>query len=76
MKQDSAKKPQFSPEEMRRVLQSEEGKRLIALLSQNGGLQTAVKAFQKGDMEAVQNALKPALANKEAESLLHKINGK
>ena len=76
MKQDSAKKPQFSPEEMRRVLQSEEGKRLIALLSQNGGLQSAVKAFQKGDMEAVQNALKPALSTKEADTLLHKINGK
>ncbi len=76
MKQDSAKKPQFSPEEMRRVLQSEEGKRLIALLSQSGGLQSAVKAYQKGDMEAVQDALKPALSNKEAEALLHKINGK
>ena len=76
MKQDSSKKPQFSAEEVRRVLQSEEGKRLIALLSQNGGLQSAVKAYQKGDMDGVQSALKPALSGKEANELLHKLNGK
>ncbi len=66
----------FSPEQVKQVLGSAEGKRLIAMLSQNGGLQAAAKAFKQGDMNAVQEALKPTLETQEAGDLLKKINGK
>lgn len=66
----------FSSEQVKQVLGSEEGKRLIAMLSQSGGLQTAAEAFRRGDMEAVKTALSPTLQTQEAETLLHKINGK
>ncbi len=66
----------FSSEQVKQVLSSEEGKRLIAMLSKNGSLQAAAAAFKQGDMSAVQEALKPTLQTQEASTLLHKINGK
>ncbi|MBE6985648.1 MAG: hypothetical protein E7434_08615 [Ruminococcaceae bacterium] len=66
----------FSPEQVKQVLGTPEGKKLIAMLSQNGGLQAAAAAFKKGDMSAVEEALKPTLQTQEADALLKKINGK
>ena len=66
----------FSSEQVKQVLASDEGKRLIAMLSKNGSLQAAAAAFKQGDMSAVQEALKPTLQTQEASTLLHKINGK
>ena len=66
----------FSPEQMKQVLSSEEGKKLIAMLSQNGSLQAAVTAWKQGNMAAVQQALQPTLQTQEAEDLLQKINKK
>ena len=66
----------FSPEQVKQVLGSSEGRKLIAMLSKNGGLQAAAAAFQKGDMQTVQELLKPSLETPEAEALLQKINGK
>ncbi len=66
----------FSPEQIKQVLGSAEGKKLIAMLSKNGNLQAAANAFKQGDMNAVQEALKPTLQTQEAEELLQKINKK
>ena len=60
--------------EMRRVMASEEGKKLLAMLSQSGSLQAAVQAFQKGDMQAVQEAVRPVVETPQAAELLHKLN--
>lgn len=60
--------------EMRRVMASEEGKKLLAMLSQSGSLQAAVQAFQKGDMQAVQEAVRPVVDTPQAAELLHKLN--
>lgn len=66
----------FSPEQVKQVLGSTEGRRLIAMLSKNGNLQAAAEAWKKGDMKAVQEVLSPTLQTQEAEELLQKINGK
>lgn len=66
----------FSPEQVKQVLGTAEGRKLIAMLSQNGNLQAAAAAFKQGNMEAVQEALKPTLQTQEAEALLQKINKK
>lgn len=66
----------FSPEQVKQVLGSAEGRRLIAMLSKNGNLQAAAEAWKKGDMKAVQEVLSPTLQTQEAEELLQKINGK
>ena len=70
------KNPQISPREMQRVMGSAEGKELIALLSKDGGLQKAMEAFRRGDMNGVKAALEPAMASEKAEELLHKLSGK
>lgn len=66
----------FSPEQAKQMLSGPEGKKLLAILSKNGGLQAAVAAFQKGDMQAVQEALSPTLQTREAQELLGKMNRK
>lgn len=76
MSAENAKNPKISSEEMKRVMSTQEGKDLLQLLSQSGGLQAAVEAFRKGDMQGVQKALQPALQSKKAGELLEKINGK
>ena len=76
MSAENAKNPKISSEEMKRVMSTQEGKDLLQLLSQSGGLQAAVEAFRKGDMQGVKTALQPALQTQEAGQLLEKINGK
>ena len=76
MNQEKGKKTQMNPREMQRVMGSAEGKELLALLAEGGGLQKAMEAFRKGDMKGVKEALEPAMASERAEELLRKINGK
>ncbi len=78
MKQDSQKIPQFSAEQVKRVLGSPEGKQLIALLSRDGGkgMQQAAEEYRKGNLEGAQEALKPLMQTAEAEALLKKLNGR
>lgn len=71
-------KSNFSEEQARQLLASEEGRELMRLLSQDGGrqLRQAAAAFQSGDTAGAQEALSPLLSTPEAARLLHKINGK
>ncbi len=71
-------KSDFSAEQARQLLASEEGRELMRLLSQDGGrqLRQAAAAFQSGDTAGAQEALSPLLSTPEATRLLHKINGK
>ncbi len=76
MSQEKEKNPKISPSDMQRVVSSVEGKELIALLSESGGLRAAMEAFKKGDMKGVQAALSPVMETEKAAELLRKINGK
>lgn len=71
-KKDSSNDAKFS--EMRRVLATQEGKQLLSMLTKSGNLQAAVDAFKKGDMNAVQAAVRPVVETQEANELLQKIN--
>ena len=64
----------FSRDQAEKLLKSPEGQQLLALLSRDGGLQNAVAAFRQGDMEKVQEALRPALQTGQAEALLRKMS--
>ncbi len=63
----------FSPEQAKQLLSSPEGKRLIAMLTKNGGLQAAAEAFKTGGVAAAQEVLKPTLQTQEADALLKKL---
>ena len=76
MNAENGKNPKISSKEMQRVMSSQEGKELLQLLSRSGGLEAAMEAFRKGDMQGVKTALQPALQTQEAGQLLEKINGK
>lgn len=78
MKKESPNNFQFSPEQLKQVLGSPEGKQLIALLSRDGGktLKQAAAEFQKGNTSAAQELLKPVVETAEAEELLQKINNR
>ena len=77
MKNNSSKNPQFSAEEMRKVLGSAEGRQLIALLSRDSGaLRQAAEAFKSGDAATAQKLLQPLVNTPEASELLQKINEK
>lgn len=78
MEKDSAKNPQFSPEQVRSLLNSDEAKQLMAILQRDGGQRArqAAEEFQKGNPSAAQELLRPMVQTKEAEELLKKMNGK
>lgn len=78
MEKDSAKNPQFSPEQIRSLLNSDEAKQLMALLQRDGGQRArqAAEEFRKGNSSAAQELLRPMVQAKEAEELLIKMNGK
>ena len=78
MKQDSSNPPQFSAEQAKKILGSEEGKQLIALLNRDGGqqLRQAAEAFRRGDMAQVQALMQPLTQDREAAELMKKINGR
>ncbi len=76
MKKETGKNPQFSMQEMQRVLSTPEGKQLLSMLSQSGGFSAAMEAFKKGDMQGVQQALQPVVQTPQAGELLEKLNKK
>lgn len=75
MKKEAEKFP-FSPEQLRQVLGSPEGKQLLALLQRDGGktLTMAAEEFRRGNAAGAQSLLKPMVETAEAETLLQKIN--
>lgn len=76
MHRETEKNPQITPQNMTKIMASAEGKELLAILAGGGGLQKAMEAFHKGDMNGVKAALEPAMASERAEELLRKLNGK
>ena len=69
---------QFSAEQLKAMVSSPEGKRLLALLQSSGGenVQRAAEAYKNGDVAAAQALLKPVMQSQEANDLLHKFGGK
>ena len=67
----------FSPEQLRRVLGSAEGRQLLALLSSGGGerLRQAADAAKQGDHARAMELLRPVLSTEQAQSLLRRLNG-
>lgn len=76
MHRETEKNPQITPQNMTKIMASAEGKELLGILAGGGGLQKAMEAFRKGDMNGVKAALEPAMASERAEELLRKLNGK
>lgn len=66
----------FSGEEIRRVLGSPEGKRLLGLLTKDGGalLHQAADALRSGQQDTAKQLLSPLMETKEAEELVRKLN--
>lgn len=66
----------FQPEQVRQVLGSPAGKKLLQLLTQDGGaaLQQAAARLKAGDTAGAQAALAPFLSSEEAAALLQQIN--
>ena len=64
-----------SPEELRRILASAEGRALLRLLQADGGagLKAAAEAMRQGNVEGVKSALTPLLAGTEAERLTRSL---
>lgn len=62
-------------EQMRQVLESEQGRALLQLLKKNGGktLQAALSAAKMGDAETAKQAMGKLLEGKEAAALLSKM---
>lgn len=67
----------FSPEQLRRVLGSSEGRQLLALLSSGCGehLRQAADAAKQGDHARAMELLQPVLNTEQAQALLRKLNG-
>lgn len=67
----------FSPEQLRRVLGSAEGRQLLALLASGGGerLRQAADAAKQGDHAQAMSLLQPILSTEQAQALLRKLNG-
>ena len=67
----------FSPEQLRLVLGSSEGRQLLALLSSGCGerLRQAADAAKQGDHARAMELLQPVLNTEQAQALLRKLNG-
>ena len=67
----------FSADQLRRVLDSAEGKQLRALLAADGGgrLRQAAEAVKAGDHARAQAILQPVLQTEQAQALLQKLDG-
>lgn len=68
----------FSEKDIRRVLNSSDGKKLLALLTKEHGgtLSAAAQAIKQGDTERARALLAPVMEQPEAAELVSKINGK
>ena len=67
----------LSADQLRRVLDSAEGKQLLALLAADGGgrLRQAAEAVKAGDHARAQAILQPVLQTEQAQALLQKLDG-
>ena len=65
----------FSESDLRRVLASAEGQRLLALLRRDGGdaLRQAMQAVKRGDYDGAKTTLEPMLQSPEAQRLLDNL---
>ena len=70
--------PQFSMEEVMRIMNTDAGKKLMALLrsSQDPGLQKAMDQAAKGDYTQAKDALQKLTASAEVQALLRQLGGK
>lgn len=68
----------FSPEQLRSVLASKEGKQLMQLLNRDGGaaLRQAAAAARNGDYEQAKRIMEPLMQSPEAARLVDEINRK
>ena len=75
---DAEKNPQISPQQLKQMMASSEMRKLIALLSQDGGatLRQAAQHFRSGDSQGAQELLRPLIEQKEAAELLNRIQQK
>ena len=64
-----------STAQIRQVLESSEGRQLIAMLQKNGGqtLQSALTAAKRGDTERAKQAMTALLEEEEAAALLRRM---
>ena len=69
---------QISAQQLRDLVSSPEGKRLLALLQRDGGenAQRAAEAYRNGDVAAAQKMLQDVMRSREANDLLQKFGGK
>ena len=67
---------QFSESDVKKVLTTPEGKKLLQLLNRDGGktLQQAAQALKNGQSEAAQQLLKPLMESEAATELVQKLN--
>lgn len=68
----------MSQEELKRLVQSPEAQKLMAMLSQDGGatLRQASAAAQSGQYDAAMQLLAPKLQTAQADELLRKLEQK
>lgn len=67
----------FTESQLRGLLQSDEGRRLMHLLQQNGAaLDQATSAAKAGDFAKALECLKPVTSSKEASRLISELNRK
>lgn len=66
------------PEQLEKLLTSQEGQALLRLLQADGGagLQKAASALRRGDAEAAKAALSPLLAGTQGEALTKALEDK
>lgn len=66
----------FTPDQVRRVLQTDAGRKLLAYLMRDGGsaLRAASEAMRSGDEAAAQAAVAPMLQSEYVQNLLRQIN--
>lgn len=70
--------PQFSMEEAMRIMNTDAGKKLMALLrsSQDPGLQKAMDQAAKGDYTQAKASVEKLAASPEVQALLRQLGGK
>jgi hypothetical protein len=71
------RKPNFSPEDVRRIANSAEAQKLMTLLQRNNSeqLKNAMSQASAGDYVMVRKTLSDALTDPEVRALLERIGG-
>lgn len=66
----------FAEKDIKKVLESAEGQKLIQILNRDGGnaLRQAAAALQRGDLESAKQVLSPVMESEEASQLVDKLN--